>query len=187
MSLFHDIGKFKISHNILHKPARLTDEEFTEMKNHPIYGYNMLKDAELSKEILLGTVLHHERLDGSGYPKGLTSKNIPFLVRILSIADTFDAIYSSRVYKDQKSILFAVEELLKDSQLNKLDKDITKKFTLYLMVSLKERKIVLRNGQKAEIIHIFSDHPNQPILNIEGHTPLDLKKTGLTLNQVANI
>ncbi len=186
MGIFHDVGKFKIDPAILNKPGRLTDEEFEIMKRHPQYGYNLLKEAGIPQEILLGTLMHHERLDGTGYPNKVSS-HIPFLVRILSVADTFDAICSRRVYKDNRSIFFAVDELIKDARGNRLDIDVVIPFANYLMEALKERKIPLRNGKTAEIRHVFPDRPNQPILEVEGYLPLNLKESGLTLLQVASV
>ena len=101
-SPMHDIGKIGISDSILLKPGKLTSEEFEQMKQHTVYGADILKNAksdvlELSLEIAL---THHERYDGTGYPTGLKGKEIPWGGRIVAVADVFDALTSKRCYKD---------------------------------------------------------------------------------------
>jgi HD-GYP domain-containing protein (c-di-GMP phosphodiesterase class II) len=92
----HDIGKIGVSSTILHKPGPLTDEEFAEVRKHPLYGYNVLKPLG-QPELLDITLMHHERLDGRGYPHGRT--DYPLLVRVLQIADVWDALSSNRPYR----------------------------------------------------------------------------------------
>ncbi len=105
-SSLHDLGKMGIKDMILLKPGKLTDEEYNEMKNHSEIGYNMLKD---SKNAILqaGAIIsleHHEKFNGTGYPKGLKGEEIHVFARITAIADVFDAISSVRCYKDAWSI-----------------------------------------------------------------------------------
>jgi two-component system response regulator RpfG len=97
----HDIGKIGIPDNILLKPGKLTPEEFNQMQNHPLIGYNMLHSSRsefiaLAADISLG---HHEKFDGSGYPNGLAGKDIPLESRIVAVADVYDALTSVRPYK----------------------------------------------------------------------------------------
>ncbi len=106
--LFHDIGKLKISDNIINKPGKLTDTEFNKMKQHPIYSYNILKETVgISSNVAMGALQHHEREDGSGYPPlGLKSKEIHEYAKIIAVCDTYDAITSNRVYKPKVSPFF---------------------------------------------------------------------------------
>ncbi|MDQ1147503.1 HD-GYP domain-containing protein (c-di-GMP phosphodiesterase class II) [Bacillus sp. SORGH_AS 510] len=154
MGLFHDVGKFKIDPGILNKPSRLTEEEFNLVKQHPKLGYDLLSSTSLNPLILEGVLKHHERLNGSGYPFQLKEENIPFFIRILSVADTFDAICSNRVYKSSMSIFYAIDELIKDVKLNRLDGSIVLPFTNFLMEMIRGKSITLRNGKVGEILEL---------------------------------
>ncbi|HCC07062.1 MAG TPA: hypothetical protein DEP72_02690 [Clostridiales bacterium] len=112
---FHDIGKIGIKDQIITKETRLTDEEFAEIKRHPLKGFGILESNNMFKKILPLIKYHHEKLDGTGYPEGLKDDEIPFLVRIISVADSFDAMMSKRSYRDELGIEKAVSELRKCS------------------------------------------------------------------------
>jgi hypothetical protein len=113
----HDIGKLGIKDMILLKPAKLTDEEFEEMKKHTIYGYEILKDSTIDILKMASNVAlcHHEKYDGTGYPRGLKGEEIPIEARIVAVADVFDALTSRRPYKEPYEIGRAVEIIEKDS------------------------------------------------------------------------
>jgi HD-GYP domain-containing protein (c-di-GMP phosphodiesterase class II) len=99
--LVHDIGKIGVPETILckPKPGRLTDEEFEAIKKHPEIGYRILKDVDPFQDLLPGVLHHHERWDGRGYPHKLAGENIPMIARIIGLADTFDAMSSTRSYR----------------------------------------------------------------------------------------
>ena len=113
----HDIGKLGIKDTILLKPTKLTDEEFEEMKKHTIYGYEILKDStiDILKMAANIALCHHEKYDGTGYPRGLKGEEIPIEARIVAVADVFDALTSRRPYKEPYEIERAVEIIEKDS------------------------------------------------------------------------
>jgi len=115
-ALLHDIGKIGIPEHILGKTGKLTHEEFETIKNHPKLGHNMIKHiGDFSKNGILDIVLHHhERYDGKGYPAGLKGKEIPLFARIVGIADTFDAMTTKRVYRDEFDINYALNEIRKN-------------------------------------------------------------------------
>lgn len=97
--LVHDVGKIGVPESVLTKQGRLTDEEFGHIKKHPEIGYTILRDIHLLEDVLPGVLHHHERYDGRGYPHGLAGERIPFIARILAVADTFDAMSSTRSYR----------------------------------------------------------------------------------------
>jgi len=111
MGLLHDIGKIGIPDYIINKPQRLTDEEFAIVKQHPEIGYDILKNFGEIPNIEDGARWHHEHMDGTGYPDGLTGDKIPKLVRIISVADAYDAMTSKRSYRDILPQSFIKEEL----------------------------------------------------------------------------
>ena len=108
--LFHDIGKIGIPDSILQKNAKLTDDEYSEIKNHPSIGAHILGAASIFKDIIPIVKHHHERYDGKGYPSGLAGENIPYLARITAVADTFDAMTSRRSYRDALDLQYVKDE-----------------------------------------------------------------------------
>ena len=121
--LYHDIGKLHISNRLLDKEETLTEDEYEQMKNHTIIGCGILPDIEENDKIKEAALLHHERLDGSGYPLGIT--NIPLFPRIIAVADTFDAMTNQRPYNRPTDDLLALMELRKKAKL-RVDIDGTK-------------------------------------------------------------
>jgi putative nucleotidyltransferase with HDIG domain len=98
-TILHDIGKIGVPDHILNKPGRLTDEEFNTMRSHPVIGYEICRPLMLSEGVLLIIRNHHEKLDGSGYPDGLKGGELPLSLRIVCVADAFDAMSSRRPYR----------------------------------------------------------------------------------------
>jgi putative nucleotidyltransferase with HDIG domain len=115
-ALLHDIGKIGIPENILNKTDKLTTEEYEIIKTHPLIGYQMVKHISIFEKngVLDAILYHHERENGSGYPKGLKGENIPIIAKIIAVADSFDAMTSNRVYRKEKSFSFAVNEIYKN-------------------------------------------------------------------------
>ncbi len=107
----HDIGKIAVPDSVLNKVGRLTDEEYAQMKSHVIRGAEILKDFTLVEHVEDGTKYHHERYDGKGYPDGLKGEEIPLFGRIISVADTFDAMTSNRVYRNHMDTDYVMNEM----------------------------------------------------------------------------
>jgi len=110
-SLLHDIGKIGVPDAILRKPAKLTDEEWIRMREHPIHGQQILRGIKFLQGAAKVVAQHHEKWDGSGYPLGLVADDIDICARIFSVADAFDAITSDRVYRKGRSYEAAAAEL----------------------------------------------------------------------------
>ena len=109
--MMHDVGKLGVPTRVLQKQGKLNSDEFEAIKLHPMRGYEMLCEIDFLGEALDGVVHHHERMDGRGYPKGLTGDEIPEFARIIMVADAFDSMTSTRSYRMAKSVDAAIEEL----------------------------------------------------------------------------
>jgi len=107
----HDIGKVGVPDYILNKTGSLSMVEYEIMKSHSIIGYNIVSRLPLLEEISLYVRSHHERFDGSGYPDGISGKDIPLGARVIAVADTFDALTTTRTYREAVSIDDAFEEI----------------------------------------------------------------------------
>lgn len=131
-AILHDIGKSQIDIGIVNKPGRLTAEEFDEMKLHPTYAYQLLVEHGVKNPaILSGARDHHEKLDGSGYPRGLKGEDISKFARIIAIADIFNALTTRRSYKPALSTFEALK-IMKHDMEGELDPDLLKRF-IYMM------------------------------------------------------
>jgi HD-GYP domain-containing protein (c-di-GMP phosphodiesterase class II) len=109
--LLHDVGKIGVPEEVLRKPGKLTDEEFTLMKQHVEIGARILKDVRQIDDLIPGVLYHHERYDGKGYPHNLAGQDIPLVARILCVADCFDAMTSNRTYRKALPIEVALMEI----------------------------------------------------------------------------
>ena len=114
IALLHDCGKIGVPDNILGKPGRLTDEEFEIIKSHTVRGGEILSNFKSLENAGEGALYHHERYDGRGYPKGLKGEEIPLIARMICVADSFDAMNSSRVYRKNLSKEYIINELKKN-------------------------------------------------------------------------
>lgn len=111
IGLLHDIGKITVPDEILNKNGRLDDEEFSVIKKHTSNGSEILKEIAIAPELAIGAQYHHERIDGGGYPQGKTGDEIPEIAQIIAVADTFDAMFSTRPYRKKMPLDKVVAEL----------------------------------------------------------------------------
>ena len=110
-ALLHDVGKIAIDDAILKKPAALTDEEYEIMKQHPQRGYKIMSQIPAMKDFLPGMYMHHEMVNGQGYPQGLKGHQIPLQAKIISVADTFDAMTTDRPYQKGMKLAEALDRV----------------------------------------------------------------------------
>ena len=127
IALMHDIGKVGIPDNVLNKPGKLTEDEYSIIKSHTSRGYEALENISLMPEIAIGAQAHHERPDGKGYPLGLTEKEIPRVAQIIAVADCFDAMYSNRPYR-QRMNFDKVVSIIKEASGTQLTPDVVDAF-----------------------------------------------------------
>lgn len=125
--LLHDIGKIAIEEGILNKPGKLSEQEWGEIKRHPEIGYRILSSSHEMLELTEGVLAHHEKWDGSGYPKGLKGEAIPKVARIIAVADSYDAMTSERSYRKALSEDVVVEEIRRHAGTH-FDPEIVKVF-----------------------------------------------------------
>jgi putative nucleotidyltransferase with HDIG domain len=126
-ALLHDIGKIGVNDSILRKPGPLSKAELAEIREHPLTGYDMLRGLPFLQESLAAVRHHHERWDGTGYPDRLKGEAIPLIVRILSVADVFDATSSKRPYRTGESLHFA-RQVIREGAGTQLDPRVVKAF-----------------------------------------------------------
>jgi HD-GYP domain-containing protein (c-di-GMP phosphodiesterase class II) len=124
----HDVGKIGIEDRILKKPGALTPEEYEVMKSHTVRGANILRSVEQLREMIPGIELHHESMDGKGYPYGLKGNDIPLSARIIAVADTFDAMTTNRPYQAAHEPEYAVK-IINTLGRNRLDPKVVAALT----------------------------------------------------------
>ncbi|MDD7378382.1 MAG: HD-GYP domain-containing protein [Lachnospiraceae bacterium] len=125
MGLLHDIGKIGVPNEIINKPTKLSDEEYSIIKLHPVIGYDILIEIKSKPELSIGALWHHERYDGKGYPDGKSRDEIPYLARIITVADSYDAMTSNRSYRKYLS-QEAVREELEKNMGTQFDPEVAK-------------------------------------------------------------
>ncbi|MBP5280525.1 MAG: HD-GYP domain-containing protein [Erysipelotrichaceae bacterium] len=130
-ALLHDVGKIGVIDDIISKPGKLTDEEFENIKLHPVLGYQILSSIKQSPYLSDGAHYHHEHYDGSGYPDGLKGEEIPVIARIIAVADAYDAMTSSRSYRGALS-----KEEVRSEILNGMGKQFDTKFAAILLIMI---------------------------------------------------
>lgn len=149
--LLHDVGKSKVSNDILNKAGKLTDEEFALIKQHSLFGYGILKDKEdLSNPVKLGVLQHHEKMNGKGYPMGVEGDKINLFARIISVSDIYDALVTQRPYKKPFSPRDAVEMIM--SMTMELDINVMKSFLESIVLYPVGTYVELSTGEKASVI-----------------------------------
>lgn len=162
--LLHDLGKATIDLDILNKPGKLTDAEFKIMKKHPQAGYELLKSTpDISENVALSALAHHEKMDGSGYPMKLLGEKIPLYARMIAVADIYDAMTSKRVYKEKVSP-FKVAEQIMDNQFGQLDPKITQAFLHKIQDYYLGCDVVLSNGGYGSVVYIDPCAPTRPTI-----------------------
>lgn len=184
-TLLHDIGKTLLNRNILFKPGRLTAEEFIYVKTHTTLGYDILeKDYGLSEYSRQIALCHHERLDGSGYPNGLSGKDISEAVKIAAIVDVYEALTADRCYRPSISPVQAID-ILYEEAATKLDLGLVTSFVKNLAAYPNGTMVKLSDGNHAVVKMQNPSMPLRPVVRVikkEGnmHIPMfevDLMKT----------
>lgn len=185
--LLHDIGKTQIPLAILNKPGALTKNEMDIMQRHAVLGYEILKKSELVMPNVSEAVwAHHERLDGSGYPRGLAGNQIHRNAKIIAIADIYDAMTSDRVYR--RSVTpFDVIETLCSEMFNKLEPAMCTVILNYLQDFFIGNIVVLNDGRQAEVIYVDKERDSRPIVRTTQGEYINLEQNrAITIVKILN-
>ncbi|MGY4689060.1 HD-GYP domain-containing protein [Salibacterium sp. K-3] len=165
-AILHDVGKMKIPEEILNKPGKLTDEEFDIVKKHTEDGYYLLKDLPNVPLLAAHCALqHHERLDGSGYPRGISEQDMHEYAKILGVADVFDAVTSHRVYRKAMQPHEGLEMLYSGAG-TLFDYDMVTAFQKVIALYPAGVTVDLSNGGKAVVVKQNQDMPGRPVVRI---------------------
>lgn len=172
----HDIGKIRVPTHILNKRDRLSDKEFEIVKQHTVWGYELIRETVgTSHRQALVALQHHERLDGSGYPLGLQGDKIDLFSRIVAVADVFHAMMSTRVYKD-RSPFYEVLREMRDNAFGSFDPQIAHLLYHRVMNSLLGNEVSLTDGRTGVIVMINLHNPLYPLVQVDNDF-VDLSKT----------
>ena len=178
--LLHDIGKLLVPDNILNKPGTLTDNEYEIMKHHVNLGYEQIKDKKLPLPVKEAILLHHEKCDGSGYPFGLKSPDIPAVAKIITIADVYDAMTASRIYR-APICPFEVVKMMYQDAFTKFDPIYAIPFLKNVVASYIGTNVKLSDGRTGNVVLINDNALDKPIVQC-GNDYVNLSKnSGLSI------
>ena len=172
--IFHDIGKLLIPEEIITKPGKLTKEEYSLVKTHPIEGYNALRKYKVNEHVRNSVLMHHERYDGSGYPIGMHGREIDVFARMVAIADVYEATTAPRRYRGALCP-FKVIEIFENEGLQKYDTKMIITFLENIVNTYMQDKVKLNDGRIGDIV--FINHPllSKPVVKC-GDDYVDLSK-----------
>lgn len=161
-----DIGKMQIAPEILNKKEVLTKDELDECRKHVIYSYDLIKNLDtIEHNIKQAVLMHHERMDGSGYPMGYRAERITLLARIVAIADIYNALTSYRPHRDKKTPFEAIK-ILETEYINKLDTKILYIFLRRIGNCFIGQKVRLNDGRRAEIVFLPKQYIYRPVIKL---------------------
>ncbi len=162
-AFFYDIGKLKLPQELLWKPGKLTDLEFTKLKTHTMLGFDMLKDCDMDEHVLKATLMHHERCDGTGYPSRLHSNQIDIYAKYIAIIDAYEAMTSPRTYRSSLNPFQVIANFEWDGY-DKYDETILKPILSRIAATQLGFHVLLNNGEEGEVIRINEDQLTRPVL-----------------------
>ncbi|TQR20011.1 HD-GYP domain-containing protein [Psychrobacillus vulpis] len=164
--LMADVGMAKVESKIREKKTYLTESDFSEIKKHTIHSFQMVKDSPLLKpEMKLAIFQHHERLDGSGYPKGDKMDSISIYSQIIAVADVYHAMTSERIYR-AKSSSFKVLEMIREEEFGKYNIEVVNALISLAGALPISTRVRLSNGEVGEVVFLHRDSPMRPMIRL---------------------
>jgi HD-GYP domain-containing protein (c-di-GMP phosphodiesterase class II) len=162
----HDIGKIQIPHEILYKPGKLTNEEFAEVKKHTVYGYEILNNSNVPEEVAYSALMHHEKMDGSGYPLGRSHDSIGLYAAVVAICDVYEAMTSDRIYRARVSPFEVIRKLEQD-EFGALRNEYIYMFIRKIAETFSNNNVLLSDEREGRIILINKNHLAYPLVYCE--------------------
>ena len=175
-ALLHDIGKTQIPPEILNKQGKLTDEEFAVIRSHSKLGHKILKNTDLDLRIKLTALQHHERYDGSGYPRGLESDEIDTFASIVAIADVYDAMTAARSYRAPKCA-FQVIAAFEEDGFQKYNPKVIFTFLQRVASCYNNRRVLLSDGTAGQVVYLNKNTLSRPIVDTAEQGLIDLSQS----------
>ncbi|WP_083566249.1 HD-GYP domain-containing protein [Domibacillus mangrovi] len=171
-----DSGMSKINYSLLNKKTALTEQEYKNIQNHPIFSYSMVKELRLLKpEVKLAIYQHHERIDGSGYPMGVKGNEIHPIAQIVGLADTYHALTTDRVFQDRQSA-FKVIEFIQEDLFGKFDLPIMNALFSIVANLVPGTRVELSDGNKGKVLFVHQMHQTRPLIQLSTGELIDMVK-----------
>lgn len=164
-AILHDIGKIMVPEEIIKKPAKLTAEEFSEVKKHTEYGYEILIQTEIPEEAAKIALHHHEKFDGTGYSRGLKNTKIPLFARIVAVADVYDAMSNDRVYQRKSAPDKVYREITHQGDRH-FDTQIMETFARHINIYPTGTGVILNSGHRGIVLYQNKLYPESPIIRV---------------------
>ncbi|MCF0127288.1 MAG: HD-GYP domain-containing protein [Pseudobutyrivibrio sp.] len=171
--VLHDIGKTQIPEEVLNKPGKYTDEEWEMVKSHPLQGKSILADKGFDPRIIKAALQHHERFDGSGYPRGLFGDEIDDFAAIIAIADVYDAMTAARSYREPLCSFQVIAEFEKEG-IKKYNTSYILTFLERIANTYNNSRVILSNGKAGRVVYINKNSLSKPVIEMDGGEILDL-------------
>ncbi len=172
--LLHDFGKLLVSKEILRKPGKLTEDEFEIIKQHPVKGYEFLKNKKIHESVKRAVLLHHERCNGQGYPFGMTVNEIDPYAAIIAIADVYEAMTATRVYRKGLSP-FRVIKLFEEEGRQQFNPIFLMPILKNLTETYLRHRVQLSNGEEGVVVMINTNELSRPVVLVDNEA-IDLTK-----------
>ncbi|MBE5910601.1 HD-GYP domain-containing protein [Pseudobutyrivibrio sp.] len=171
--LLHDIGKTEIPESILNKPGKYTDDEFETMKSHPLLGKKILNGKGFDSNILAATLQHHERSDGSGYPRGLMDDEIDDFACVIAIADVYDAMTSARAHREPLCSFQVISQFEKEG-LHKYRTKYILTFLERIANAYNNSRVMLNNAKTGRVVYINKSSLSRPVIQLDNGEIINL-------------
>ncbi len=181
--LLHDIGKTLIPEDLLNKQGRLTDDEYGLLCQHAQFGYDLLANLPLDSRVKKAALMHHERCDGSGYPRRVKTEDIDDYANIIAIADVYDAMTAARTYRAAFCPFQVIAEFEKDG-LQKYKPKFILTFLEHIAAAYQNSRVLLSDSRAANIVLLNRNHLSQPLVQLDNGECMDLSRSEISINSL---